>query len=127
MNFLEINYIINIVYKVNENTNIILILINAGPIDISWPKENIDGIIEAFDPGELGGAAIVNILFGKVSPAGKLPITIYDKSFLTSPPSIMDMNLRNNGGITYRYYTGTPVYSFGYGLSDTNFTYKYYN
>ena len=109
------------------NKNKILILINGDAIDISWSKENIDGIIEAFYPGELGGGAIANILFGLVSPAEKLIYTIYDKSFLTSRPSIMDMNLRDNGGITYRYYTGTPVYPFGYGLSYTNFTYKYYN
>eukprot|EP01084_Bolivina_argentea_P219691 372544_1 len=49
-----------------------------------------------------------------------------DKSFLTSRPTIMDMSLRNNGGITYRYYTGKPLYPFGYGLYYTNFTYTNY-
>eukprot|EP01084_Bolivina_argentea_P317682 550834_1 len=107
------------VFAAQKNT--ILVLINGGAIDISWPKANIAGIIEAFYPGELGGPAIANILLGDVSPAGKLSYTIYDKSLLTSRPSIMDMSLRNNGGITYRYYTGTPVYPFGFGLSYTTF------
>eukprot|EP01083_Nonionella_stella_P197311 725554_1 len=101
------------VYAVNKN--VILVLINGGAIDISWPKQNIPGIIEAFYPGELGGPAITSILLGDISPAGKLPYTIYDKSLLTSRPSIMDMSLRGGKGITYRYYTGTPVYWFGMG------------
>ena len=102
-------------------------LINGGAIDISWAKSNVPGIIEAFYPGEFGGAALANIIYGSAAPAGKLPTTIYDASFLKSRPSIMDMSLRGGSGITYRYYTGTPVYSFGYGLYYTNFTYKYYN
>eukprot|EP01084_Bolivina_argentea_P243622 408373_1 len=113
------------VYAVNKNT--ILVLINGGQIDISWPKDNIPVIIEAFYPGELGGSAISSIIYGDVSPSGKLPYTIYDESILRTRPSIMDMSLRDNGGITYRYYTGTPVYNFGFGLYYTNFTYKYYN
>ena len=108
------------------NAQTILVLINGGPIDITWPKANIPAIIESFYPGELGGDAIASILFGDVSPAGKLPITIYDVSLTQARPTIMDMSLRNNGGITYRYYQGTPLYPFGYGLSYTTFTYKNY-
>ena len=53
-------------------------------------------------------------------------LTIYPQS-MAETRNIMDMNLRDNGGITYRYYTGTSVYEFGYGLSYTNFTYIYYS
>eukprot|EP01084_Bolivina_argentea_P034812 64482_1 len=113
------------IYAANSKT--ILVLINGGIIDITWPKANIPGIIEAFYPGELGGDAITSILFGDVSPAGKLPTTVYDVSLTINRPSIMDMSLRNNGGITYRYYTGTPLYKFGFGLSYTTFEYKYFN
>eukprot|EP01084_Bolivina_argentea_P243621 408372_1 len=113
------------VMSVNKNT--MLVLINGGSIDISWAKTNVPVIIEAFYPGELGGVAITNIILGLAVPVAKLPYTLYDKSFLTDRPSIMDMSLRDNGGITYRYYTGTPVYNFGFGLYYTNFTYKYYN
>ena len=113
------------VFNVNKNT--ILILINGGTSNISWAKNNVPAIIEAFYPGELGGVAIRNIVLGNTAPAGKLPVTIYDASFMKSRNSIMDMSLSDNGGITYRYYTGTPLYSFGFGLYYTNFTYKYYN
>merc|ERR1712228_707261 len=61
------------VYAVNNNT--ILVLINGGGIDISWPKANVPGIIEAFYPGELGGVAIKNIISGMSAVSGKLPYT----------------------------------------------------
>ena len=77
--------------------------------------------------GELGGDAIYDVLFGNLSPAGKLPVTIYDENLIRNRPHISDMNLRDNGGITYRYYKGTPVYPFGYGLSYTTFEYKWNN
>ena len=107
--------------------NVVLVLMNGGIIDITWPKANTPAIIEAFYPGELGGDALYDIIVGNVSPAGKLPVTIYDVSLIKNRPTIGDMNLRNNGGITYRYYQGTPLYWFGYGLSYTNFTYKWMN
>ena len=107
--------------------NVILVLINGGSIDITWSIDNVGAIIEAFYPGELGAVALYDIIFGNVSPGGKLAATIYDVSLIKSRPSIGDMNLRNNGGITYRYYTGNPLFEFGYGLSYTNFTYKWLN
>eukprot|EP01084_Bolivina_argentea_P317683 550836_1 len=107
------------VYAVNQNT--ILVLIHGGALNISWAKSNVPGIIDAFYPGELGGVAIKNIIYGMSAPAGKLPTTIYDSSLLSERPSIMDMSLRGGKGITYRYYTGTPVYPFGFGLSYTTF------
>eukprot|EP01084_Bolivina_argentea_P097078 174517_1 len=111
------------------STKTILIMMNGGMIDLSWPKmdnSNVDAIIEAFYPGQLGGDAIANILYGKVSPGGKLPLTIYPVS-MTKQRETGDMNLRNNGGITYQYYTGKVVYEFGYGLSYTTFEYVYYD
>ena len=107
--------------------NVVLVLINGGIIDITWPKLNTPSIVESFYPGELGGDALYDIIFGNVSPAGKLPVTIYDVSLIKNRPTIEDMNLRDNGGITYRYYQGTPLYWFGHGLSYTNFTYKWMN
>ena len=75
----------------------------------------------------MGGDAISSIVFGDKSPSGKLPVTIYDSSLMEARPTIMDMSLRNNGGITYRYYEKTPLYPFGFGLYYTQFEYKYYN
>ena len=108
------------------NNKVVLVLFNGSPIDITWPKANINGIIESFYPGEVGGDAILSVLYGDVSPAGKLPYTIYDVS-LTNKRQITDMGLRSVEGITYRYYTGTPLYPFGFGLSYTTFNYTYYN
>ena len=110
----------------SSNPNVILVMIHSAQIDLTWPKANIPGIIHAFYPGELGGDAIISILYGDVSPSGKLPITLYNVS-LANNRNITDMSLSNNGGITYRYYQGIPVYPFGFGLSYTTFTYKYYN
>eukprot|EP01084_Bolivina_argentea_P317684 550838_1 len=109
----------------NVNENIILVLFNGSPIDITWAKNNIYGIIESFYPGELGGDALLSILFGDISPSARLPYTIYNSTITDRP--ITDMSLRGNGGITYRYYNGKPVYPFGYGLSYTKFIYKYFN
>jgi len=100
----------------------VVVLIHGGPLAIEWEKDNIPAIIDAFYPGELGGDAIARIIAGDVSPAGRLPNTIYPANFIER--SIDDMNLRDNGGITYRYYTGTPLWEFGYGLSYTTFNYS---
>jgi len=99
----------------------VVVLIHGGPLAIEWEKDNIPAIIDAFYPGELGGDAIARIIAGDVSPAGRLPNTIYPANFISR--SIDDMNLRDNGGITYRYYTGTPLWEFGFGLSYTTFNY----
>jgi hypothetical protein len=103
-----------------------VVLINAGALAITWTSKNVPAIVEAFYPGELGGDAIVSILFGDVSPAGRLPVTIYDESLMAAR-DIFDMNLRDNGGITYRYYTGKPLWQFGWGLSYSTFDVKWYN
>jgi len=71
----------------------------------------------------MGGDAIARILAGDVSPSGRLPNTIYPADFVTTR-KITDMSLRDFGGITYRYYTGAPLWPFGYGLSYTSFTYS---
>ncbi|MET0308195.1 MAG: glycoside hydrolase family 3 C-terminal domain-containing protein [Sphingomonas sp.] len=97
---------------------IILVAMNGSPINLSWAKENSAAILEAWYPGQSGGLAIANVLSGKTNPAGRLPLTFY-KSVADLPPFgdyAMD-------GRTYRYFKGTPVYPFGYGLSYTQFSY----
>eukprot|EP00048_Salpingoeca_helianthica_P016232 m.231184 g.231184 ORF g.231184 m.231184 type:complete len:915 (-) comp18276_c0_seq1:117-2861(-) len=102
------------------NPNTVLVLINGGPLAIDTLKKSVPAILEAWYPGELGGDAIADILYGVVSPAGRLPTTIYPSSFINVRP-ITNMDLRAAGGITYRHYTGTPLWPFGFGLSYTTF------
>ena len=80
-------------------------------------------MLDAFYPGELGGDAIIRALTGKVSPAGKLPYTVYKESFVRRDIRVTD--LRADGGITYRWFNGTPYWPFGHGLSYTNFSFQW--
>ena len=109
------------VYAVNPKT--VVILIHGLQVSIDWTRTNVPAILDAHYPGEVGGEAIYNILFGKTSPAGRLTTTIYPAAFADTRP-ISDMNLRSEEGITYRYYTGTPLWEFGFGLSYTTFKFE---
>jgi beta-glucosidase len=97
---------------------IVVVAMNGSPINLSWAKENANAILEAWYPGQSGGLAIANVLSGRVNPAGRLPLTFY-RSVDDLPP-FEDYRMQ---GRTYRYFTGTPVYPFGYGLSYTSFAY----
>ncbi|KAJ7597736.1 glycoside hydrolase family 3 protein [Mycena floridula] len=82
----------------------------------------INGMIWAGYPGMLGGTAVMDILTGKTSPAGRLPITVYPSSYTSL--AMTDMNLRptsSTPGRTYQWFTGTPVFPFGFGLHYTTF------
>jgi len=98
---------------------IILVLMNGSPLSINWANENIPAIIEAWYPGEEGGTAIAEVIFGDYNPAGRLPIT-FPKSLDQLPP-FTDYNMK---GRTYRYMEAEPLYEFGFGLSYTQFEYS---
>ncbi|MCP4764189.1 MAG: glycoside hydrolase family 3 protein [archaeon] len=98
---------------------IILVLINGGPVSVPWADNNIPAILEAWYPGQDGGIAIADVLFGEYSPAGRLPITIV-KATEDLPP-VRDYNMK---GRTYRYIEKEPLYPFGFGLSYTKFQYS---
>jgi len=97
---------------------LIVVLMNGSPVNLAWAKANADAIIEAWYPGQAGGLAVGHVLSGKTNPAGRLPLTFY-RSVEDLPP-FGDYAMK---GRTYRYFTGTPVYPFGYGLSYTSFAY----
>jgi len=100
-------------------TPVILVLMNGSMVSITWAEENIPAILEAWYPGQAGGTAVANALFGHYNPGGRLPVTFYrSKSDL---PPFEDYSMENR---TYRYFTGDPLYRFGYGLSYTTFTYR---
>jgi len=102
---------------------LVVVLINGGSVSIEWVKNNIPAIIEAGYPGENGAQAIAEILFGDYNPGGKLTVTVYPGNYVNQVP-MTNMSMRaapNNPGRTYRYYTGTPLWEFGFGLSYTTF------
>src|SRR5205085_9635145 len=86
---------------------------------IEWADENVPAILEAWYPGQAGGTAVANALFGSYNPGGRLPVTFY-RSPKDLPP-FEDYSMDNR---TYRYFTGDPLYKFGYGLSYTTFAYR---
>ncbi len=95
-----------------------LVLINGSALAINWANEHVPAIMEAWYPGEEGGAAIADVLFGDYNPSGRLPVT-FPKSLDQLPP-FEDYSM---AGRTYRYMTEEPLYPFGYGLSYTTFEY----
>ena len=97
----------------------VLVLLNGSALAVNWAQEHVPAIVEAWYPGQAGGSAIADVLFGDYNPAGRLPVTFY-KSVSDLPP-FEDYAMK---GRTYRYFTGTPLYPFGYGLSYTTFGYK---
>ena len=96
----------------------VVLLLNGGPLTTAWASEHAGAIVEAWYPGEEGGTAISEVLFGDYNPGGRLPVTVY-KSVDQLPP-FGDYKM---AGRTYRYFSGDPLYPFGFGLSFTHFRY----
>ena len=92
----------------------IVVLMAGSAIDLSEAEERADAILLSWYPGTGGGRAVADLLFGKVSPSGKLPVTFYRNEALREMPEFTDYSMRNR---TYRYYAGQPLYPFGYGLT----------
>jgi beta-glucosidase len=98
---------------------LVVVLTNGSALGVNWAQEHAAAIVEAWYPGEEGGTAVADVLAGDYNPAGRLPVTFY-KSVAQLPPFVnYSMNSR-----TYRYFTEQPLYSFGYGLSFSSFTYS---
>ncbi|XP_044460896.1 beta-xylosidase/alpha-L-arabinofuranosidase 2-like isoform X2 [Mangifera indica] len=109
---------------------VILIIMSGGGFDLSFAKndEKITSILWVGYPGEAGGAAIADVCFGLYNPSGRLPMTWYPQSYVEKVP-MSSMNMRPDAshrypGRTYRFYTGETVYSFGDGLSYSNFNHQ---
>jgi beta-glucosidase len=96
----------------------VLVLLSGSALAVNWAQEHVPAILEAWYPGQAGGQAIADVLFGDYNPAGRLPVTFY-RSVADLPP-FEDYAMKNR---TYRYFTGTPLYPFGHGLSYTTFRY----
>lgn len=97
---------------------LVVVLTNGSALGVNWAKEHANAIIDAWYPGEEGGAAVAETLSGRNNPAGRLPVTFYKD--VSQLPAFEDYAMK---GRTYRYFEGTPLFPFGYGLSYTTFAY----
>jgi beta-glucosidase len=96
-----------------------VVLMNGSALAVNWINEHANAVLEAWYPGEEGGAAVAETLSGKNNPAGRLPVTFY--TGVEQLPNFEDYAMANR---TYRYFNGKPLYPFGYGLSYTKFKYS---
>ena len=96
-----------------------VVLVNGSALAVNWINDHANAVLEAWYPGEEGGAAVAESLSGKNNPAGRLPVTFY--TGVNQLPNFEDYGMANR---TYRYFSGKPLYPFGYGLSYTTFKYS---
>ena len=98
---------------------LVVVLLSGSALAVNWANEHAAAIVQAWYPGEEGGTAIADVLFGDYNPAGRLPVTFY-KSLDQLPP----FENYSMDGRTYRFFKGEPLYPFGHGLSYTRFKYS---
>src|SRR5256886_4998522 len=96
----------------------LLVRMSGSAVAVSWAQEHVLAILEAGYPGQAGGTAIAQVLFGASNPGGRLPVTFYRD--VADLPPFEDYRM---AGRTYRFFEGVPLYPFGYGLSYTTFRY----
>lgn len=101
---------------------LVAVLYNGSALSVNWAAKHADAILESWYGGQEAGSAIADILSGAYSPSGRMPVTVY-KSVKDLPP-FEDYSMNAGLGRTYRYFTGKPLYPFGYGLSYTSFSYS---
>jgi beta-glucosidase len=97
---------------------VVLVLTTGSALGLRWAQETLPAILLTWYPGQQGGSAVADVLFGDANPAGRLPVTFY--ASVDQLPPFADYGME---GRTYRYFRGEPVYPFGFGLSYTRFSY----
>ena len=98
---------------------LVVVLMNGSALAVNWAQQHAASLLEAWYPGQAGGTAIAETLSGKNNPGGKLPVTFY--TGLDELPPFSDYSMKNR---TYRYFSGKPLYGFGFGLSYTSFAFS---
>jgi len=98
---------------------VIVVFLSGSALATPWAAEHVNAIVQAWYPGQSGGTAVADVLFGRTNPAGRLPITFYRQT--ADLPPFADYAMANR---TYRYFSGHPLYPFGHGLSFTRFAYN---
>ncbi len=97
---------------------VVVVLLNGSALSIGWAQANVPAIVEAWYGGQAAGTAIADVLFGDYNPAGRLPVTFYQS--VDQLPAFTNYDMKER---TYRYFSGKPLFPFGYGLSYTTFAY----
>jgi beta-glucosidase len=105
------------VFEAAAGKPVIVVLLSGSALAAVEADKKAGAVIQAFYPGSLGGVALAKVLFGQVSPSGKLPVTFYRAT--SDLPAFTDYNME---GRTYRYFKGEPLYPFGFGLTYSTFT-----
>jgi len=98
---------------------VVLVLTSGSALAVDWAEANLPAILLAWYPGQRGGTAVADVLFGDTNPGGRLPVTFYRADEIL--PAFDDYTM---AGRTYRYFNGEPLYAFGHGLSYTRFAYS---
>jgi len=97
---------------------VVVVLVNGSAVAVNWARDHVPAIVEAWYPGQAGGTAVADVLFGDYNPGGRLPVTFYRSA--DQLPPFADYSMK---GKTYRFFKGEPLFPFGYGLSYTTFAY----
>lgn len=113
----EQNTFLKQVYALNRR--LVVVLENGGPVTDVWMNDNVPAIVELWYPGEQGGAALADVLFGDYNPAGRLPLTVYRSESQLPPMGSYEVA----AGRTYQYLKEEPLFPFGHGMSYTSFDY----
>jgi beta-glucosidase len=101
---------------------VVLVLLSGSSLAVPWAVDKLPAIVQLWYPGEEGGTALADVLFGDVNPGGRLPLTFYKS--VEQLPSFTDYAM---DGRTYRFFKGEPLFPFGHGLSYTRFEYSALN
>ena len=110
-----------------DASKVVVVLANGGPLAVDWVKHHMPTVVEAFLGGQSAGTALAEVLLGDVSPSGVLPFTMYPQAFIEQN-AMTDFRMRPAAGTTgrtYRFYAGTPLWPFGFGLSYTTFAFAW--
>ena len=102
----------------NVGKKVVFVNCSGGAVGLEPESKNADAILQAWYPGEQGGKAVADVLFGDVNPSGKLPVTFYRN--VSQLPDFLDYKMK---GRTYRYFKGSPLFPFGYGLGYSQFSF----
>ena len=105
------------------NPNTIVVMVSSYPQALGWIGDNAPAIVHIANSGQELGTAVADVIFGDYNPAGRTTMTWYANE-TDLPADVFQYDIRAGQGLTYQYFTGTPLYPFGHGLSFTTFAYS---